>query len=321
MLTATAVALLTALMTLTWAAAPAARAAGQSSAVDASTRATLMAERQRVRAELDRVNLEIDALKRDDRGMRDDYRLRARLADAEALARRLTEIDARLGTTPGGSASRVPALAAEPTVAPTDGPAEMEAKADILADQARRIGAEAQAVRQRAQQLKARQDLRRRVGQMEQDPFSPLEGSKRRLPTTGSSAATSFQGGRSADTPGPTTSQPAVPPTGGIADSTATPGRGGSAPQIGGGVLTPSPTPATPVSSGGASSGGSSALTPQVRDLLDPATLGEVRRLESSGAPGANVEALERVAAALRARAERLQAQSQAMRARARAAH
>src|SRR5262245_12319534 len=63
--------------------------------------AALVSERARVRAQLDRVNAEIDALKRaaaESRlGMRDDYRLRAKLADAEALARRLTELDARLG--------------------------------------------------------------------------------------------------------------------------------------------------------------------------------------------------------------------------------
>ena len=58
---------------------------------------TLTAERARLRAQLDRVNAEIDALKRSARGVGDDYRLRARLADAEALARRLIDIEARLG--------------------------------------------------------------------------------------------------------------------------------------------------------------------------------------------------------------------------------
>jgi hypothetical protein len=53
---------------------------------DAASRAALAAERQRVRADLERANAEIDALKRSGRGMREDYRLRERLADAEALA-------------------------------------------------------------------------------------------------------------------------------------------------------------------------------------------------------------------------------------------
>ena len=57
----------------------------------------LQAERARLRAQLDKVNAEIDGLKRAGGGVRDDYRLRARLADAESLARRLMEIEARLG--------------------------------------------------------------------------------------------------------------------------------------------------------------------------------------------------------------------------------
>ena len=36
--------------------------------------------------------------------MRDDYRLRARLADAESLARRLIDIEARLGIRVDGAA-------------------------------------------------------------------------------------------------------------------------------------------------------------------------------------------------------------------------
>src|SRR5262249_37065068 len=61
----------------------------------------------------------------------------------------------------------------------------------------------------------------------------------------------------------------------------------------------------------------STSLSVQLRDLLDPSTLAEIRRLETSRAPGASAEALERAAAALRARAARLQEQSQELRARA----
>src|SRR4051794_19399173 len=64
---------------------------------DGAERSALLTERQRVRAELERTNADIDALKRSKRGLREDYRLRERLADAEALARRLTALDARLG--------------------------------------------------------------------------------------------------------------------------------------------------------------------------------------------------------------------------------
>src|SRR6478609_5158846 len=68
----------------------------------------LQAQRARLRAELDKVNAEIDALKRAGRDVRDDYRLRARLADAESLARRLMDIDARLGIRVDGAAKVQP---------------------------------------------------------------------------------------------------------------------------------------------------------------------------------------------------------------------
>ncbi len=59
-----------------------------------SRRAALLSERARLRAELDRLNAEIDRLKRST-GVSD--RLRDRLADAEGVARRLTQVDAQLG--------------------------------------------------------------------------------------------------------------------------------------------------------------------------------------------------------------------------------
>ena len=53
--------------------------------------------------------------------------------------------------------------------------------------------------------------------------------------------------------------------------------------------------------------------------LLDTATLTDIRRVEASGAAAASPLALERAAAALRARADWLDAQSRTMRARAQA--
>jgi hypothetical protein len=58
----------------------------------------------------------------------------------------------------------------------------------------------------------------------------------------------------------------------------------------------------------------SSALSVQLRDLLDPTTLAEIQRLETGGA-GTSTEALERAGAALKARAERLKQQAAALRA------
>jgi hypothetical protein len=79
-------------------------------------------------------------------------------------------------------------------------------------------------------------------------------------------------------------------------------------------LVSPSAAP-TPTAGGAADA--AAPLSVQLRDLLDPTTLAEIRRLEASTAPGAGVEALERAAAALRARAARLHGQAQALRARA----
>src|SRR5882724_11763473 len=267
---------------------------------DTASRAALVAERQRVRKELERANAEIGALKRSGRGLREDYRLRERLADAEALARRLTELDARLGAG-AAPASRGPG--AEPRVSPSDGPAELEAKADILADQAQRLAARGDALLGRARDLRARQTLRRRVGQMERDPFSPLEGSKRRA-MTGTLASNLNSGGSPASVrgpiPGPGAPEKAVggaptggagptdqsaapamavpgvsavapPPNGAGAGAVATPppngaGTGAVAPPLGGGaaVSSPSSPSAAPTPTTGAASDGT-ALSVQLR--------------------------------------------------------
>jgi hypothetical protein len=294
-------------------AAGATRAAAQG-----DTRAALAAERARVHGELDRVNAEIDRLKREGHGIGDDYRLRSRLADAEALARRLTTLDAQLGGGRPAVPRETDARAdAEPAAAPSDGPAELEAKADILADQARRLGAQAAALEQRAGALKARQDLRRRVGQMERDPFSPLEGAKRHTVTTATqSNGSTFSNGTISQ--GHTTSdtgqaQPPVlqPPAGGAGP--AGPSSVVSTP--GGRVQVSAPAPPSPSTSGSASD----TLSVQLHDLLDPTVLAEIRKLEASRAPGADVQALERAAAAVRARADRLAADSRTLRARGKA--
>jgi hypothetical protein len=306
---------------------------------DSSARAALVAERQRVRAELERANAEIDALKRSGRGLREDYRLRERLADAEALARRLTELDARLG---GPAAPTARAPGAEPQVSASDGPAEIEAKADILADQAQRLAARGDQLLGRARDLRARQTLRRRVGQMERDPFSPLELSKRRAMTgTGSLGGSLAASGR--PSPGTDTGKSSSPPpptvdntapAGGTrtsdgAGAAMTPSVGQAAPApglSGPGTATSTATPVTPQGPGSAvsapttapaptSASDATALSVQLRDLLDPTTLAEIQRLETTGAAGSSSEALERAGAALKARAERLRQQAAALRA------
>jgi hypothetical protein len=322
------------------ASAPAAvRAAGATAgeAQSTTTTANLQAERRKLEVDLQRTNAEIEQLKKKDRGVRDDYRLRGRLADAEAMARRLTEIESQLNAGAGhtGSAAQRPlGPMAEP--APSDGPAELEARADILTDQSRRLEAQAATLTQRVAGLRSRIELRRRAGQLESDPFAPMEGAKRRLiagvpsgssppPTSnaGNASIGTGRGGPSSDTagggPSPSAggSQAAPPP--GSSPVTQTPASGPTGPSAK--TLFPNAAPAPAPSPGGSgtSAGDSSAsLSAQLRDFLDPSALAAIRKLEMAGTPVANLEALERAAAALKERAQKLQRQSNSLRERAR---
>ena len=261
---------------------------------------TLTAERARLRTQLDRVNAEIDTLKHSTRGVGDDYRLRARLADAEALARRLIDIEARLGL-------RAPAALPGPlpVASPTDSPSDLQAKADILDDRARRVRLEAEALDHRVVELKGRQDLRRRAAELERDPFAPLEGSKRRVMTIPGPDNAAHAAAPPA-LPTGTGSQPPVDHPGATLTTGNTPG-GTSAtqsPAAPTGSLPPTPLTGPPPT----------ALSLELRDLLDPATVADIRRLEGARSQAVSVQALERAVVALRARAAALDGQARAMR-------
>jgi hypothetical protein len=220
-----------------------------------------------------------------------------------------------------------------PAPDPGDGPAELEAKADILADQARRLEAEAAALGRVAGQVRTRQLLRRRAGQLERDPFVGLEASKRTVViTTGTKAA----GQESTDSKSPTNGpargsddvgqqtdgrEEAGPPSsplgpqavgGGAAAGAGTKGPGSENSGTGGPTSTPRPTAPSPVLPP------STSFSVQLKAWLDPQTLTEIQRLEQTGQPGARAEALERAAAALRSKSKALESQSQSLRARSR---
>ena len=277
-------------------ASPAGGASAAAGAPPAAGDVTLTAERARLRAQLDHVNAEIDALKRSARGVGDDYRLQARLADAQALARRLIDIEARLGL-------RAPAVERGPlpVASPTDSPSDLQAKADILDDRARRVRLEAEALEHRVVELKGRQDLRRRAAELDRDPFAPLEGSKRHLMTI---AATDSSGHATAAVPA--SPPPPVEHPGTSLTTGSTPGST-SAPQS---IATPAGSaPPTPLTGPPPTS-----LSLELRDLLDPATVADIRRLEGARSQASSVQALQQAVAALRARADALDGQARAMR-------
>ena len=163
----------------------------------------------------------------------------------------------------------------------------MRAQADVLA--------------RRAVDVKGRQELRRRAADLDRDPFAPMEGSKRRVASGAGTASGNAAGGGAAM---PISSPPVSPRNDSGAGITPGMSSSGANNTGNGNSLTPS---------------GSAPLSTQLRDLLDTATLTDIRRLETSAATIGSAQALERAATALRARADWLDAQSRAMRSRARA--
>jgi hypothetical protein len=289
--------------------------------------AALVEERQKLRIELERVNTEIDALKHEKRGFRDDYRLRARMADAEALARRLIDLDARLGSTERGSSAPGDGATwpSAPVASPSDDRADLEAKADILSDQSRRLNGQADVLAVRVADLRKRQELRRRAGQLERDPFSPLEQAKRRIATTVPLAAGGdANAGHSrvvdqATTPPTFTGAPQGPTTVGTSSPGASlvpPGADSVSKGPTSTASTPAPTaspiPATPDTAG--------SVAAQFRGILDASTLAEIRRLEAPGSSSGSLPAMERALSALRSRATQLEVNASTLRNRAKVA-
>jgi hypothetical protein len=279
----------------------------------------------------------------------------------------LTEAEADLRRGRGGvgaaTGSAAGLLGAAAAPSPQDGPIEFEAKADLLADQARRLTSEADSLARAAGAIRTRQTLRRRAGLLERDPFAGLDASRRNMVFARTSSKVSSPAGDAVSKAPPTEGGPAADPTGAriaVADNVApqaappagapAPAPTGAAPAAGGAALgasspapgaspppqappptstppsvvatpTPQPQPTVqpaPVGNLAAPPVVVTTVTSTVRTLLDPQTLAEIRRLETSGKPGSDVEVMERAAAALRVRAEALQAQSRDLRARAR---
>ena len=79
-------------------------------------------------------------------------------------------------------------------------------------------------------------------------------------------------------------------------------------------MSSPSSPSSAPTPTTGATADGT-ALSVQLRELLDPTTLAEIQHLETAAGSGASLEVLERAGAALKARADRLSQQAAALRA------
>jgi hypothetical protein len=301
-------------------------------------------EYQRLRADLDRVNAEVAALKLRGRSVRTEYFLRDKMAEAEALARKVTAAESRLRAARGPVPAETSAgMVQTPHATPQDGVVELEAKADLLSDQARRFRAEAEALARTAEQIRARQALRRRAGAWDRDPLAGFEASKRvaivtaqgshgaasgdssgnpvaaRGPAASGSDSASKSGGGSATgaaTPATTdivgSGVAIAAPVGSLAVSAVAPG--GAAPT----TSAAAPSASHPLTaSAPLSTDSASKAAVQQRTLLDPATLAGIRSSLSQAGSLSDPDVVDAAATALRNHAQALDEHARRLRVRA----
>ncbi len=269
----------------------------------------LVTESARLRSELEQTNAQISSLKQAGPGVRNDYRLRKRQADAEALARQLTTVEAELRRRRGPAPARPPLPASQELA---EAPAALEARADLLTDEARRLTQQASGLVRAAGELRNRQTLLRRGSQIERDPFASMDTSKRFMVLQGAGRPenTNGRGGAPVNPPvvppqpQPVPGNPSPPPATftGPAQPGQT-GQPGQAPEV---VTTSAPSDAR------------NSGAPTTRALLDPGVAAELGRIErATGKPLSEIERLDRAASALSTRARSLEAEAQALRSRA----
>jgi hypothetical protein len=292
-----------------------ARSLAQSKTTDSVALRKAQDEFVKLQEELARVNAEITQLKRADRSVRGDYRLRDRMADAEALAQRLGRAETRLRALerPAAPPPATIPLLPPPQASPQDGSVELEAKADLFADQASKLEKQAEVFARAADQLRTRKALRRRAGVWDRDPFAGLESSKRNV---AASAATQKS---LSDTPIRGTTPPTT--TGAVSGGTtaATPAQAGPV------TFDSAKTPSVGAIESPASK--TSPLAPTVgvdhpseqRLFLDPTMAVELRQALGAGAGSSDPDALDRAATALRTRARQLAQQADTLRRKSRA--
>ena len=221
------------------------------------------------------------------------------------------------------AAPEKPLGVARATDDPLDGPRELQDKADLLRDSGDKLRREVQRLAQRIDGVERRRHLRERAGAVDEDLFGEAV-SNRHSPRVASTTFGTNRGG-SGDTAqqGPTT-----PTAGG-----ATGGGGGSGGSAGGGAGSPAPGSGGAGGSGGTGSGGigtggsnggttggttglganSGGDTTVLRNLVDPATLDELRRSDGGDDLDRQLRALRRAQGELSGLANELDRRAHAL--------
>jgi hypothetical protein len=195
---------------------------------------------------------------------------RLRTAQVAALALPMTTIDRPIGVARAASD-------------PLDGPRELQDKADLLRDSGDKLRREVQRLAGRIDSVERRRHLRERAGAVDEDLFGEAASNRRSArvaSTTLSSAGDRSQGAASPSAGVPTTGGTGATGGGGAG------GSGGGAP--GGGN---NPGGATP---SGGDHGGTTADATVLRNLVDPATLDELRRADGGDDLDRQLRALRR---------------------------
>jgi hypothetical protein len=206
-----------------------------------------------------------------------------RKLEGEVAERQATR--ARLEREAQGLAAAIDREKAAPaaTVDPLDGPRELREKADLLRDSEDKLRREVKRLAQRIDDVERRRHLRERAGAIDEDWFGESNYNRRMA----RSSSTLNAGGAQGEARGPNAdSSQAAPPAAGAGGPTAGGVTGGGAPGPGAGP-----------SFGGAAdpsrAGGGDAST-VLRNLVDPATLEELRRADGSDDLDRQLRALKR---------------------------
>ncbi len=206
---------------------------------------------------------------------------------------------------------------------PLDGPRELQDKADLLRDSGDKLRREVQRLAQRIDGVERRRHLRERAGAIDEDLFGEAV-SNRHSPRV---ATTTYGNNRTGDT---TQTSPGATPTaggatgGGGAGGTAGGGAGVPAPGSGGsngGGPTGGTGGGTIGGTGGTTGGGtttglganSGGDTTVLRNLVDPATLDELRRSDGGDDLDRQLRALRRAQGELSGLANELDRRARAL--------
>ncbi len=250
----------------------------------------------------------------------------AELAQPQTEARRNELLALRRDTAARAAASAAPVSIAQPRVGKLDDPADLAEKAAVLAASERKLRAQAGVLSRRAAGMDKRLRLRRASERASSGDLFADDAPRRRSATagdrkTGGAVNAGNESNDDARSPGvqspaEVTDGFAATPPGGSPAPAQTNGDpiasgGQPAPQ---GVASPLPATRSPRDADLDLAGDPSVI---LVDVLDPATLAELRSAQRTGDPARQIQALRRAEASLRVLADELARRQAAMKKRA----